>query len=204
MQVNGNVHHKTATEGQRDSGDTRAELGAGSRHSLSPNAVVRQCLDLLRAPLRKFVAERLHRAYGDLWIGHALGALHTSPGLSHIRREDLDHDLTALLQIVAKLYHAVFRSDSARFARPYFDEAREFRNALAHGVAFSLPDAFRAVDTIHRLLGVIGAEDLHSTELARERLLMHWAGGAFRRRRAAGDGIATQRNGSLPVQGAAR
>lgn len=51
----------------------------------------------------------------------------------------------------------VFRNDLSRAEQSFASELRETRNRLAHFDAFSPDDAYRALDTIERLLAAVGA-----------------------------------------------
>lgn len=133
--------------------------------------VVATALDLLRPHLATFVEARMRKEYGDDWVEYALGALHTSYGMNRLRPEHFLGDLAALLHTVGRFWPIAFRQGLSRFARPYIDEVREVRNAVAHGDLLTLDDAFRAVDTVHRLLRVFGVRDRSRTGQLRASLL---------------------------------
>jgi hypothetical protein len=136
---------------------------------------VTRALGALLPPLREYVASRMRSEYGEGWRSQALGALHTIPALCRTRPEHLDTDMTALFSIVGKFWHVAFRHTSGRFDRVLFDEAREFRNGLAHGDRFSLEDSFRALHTAHRLLKVIGCADRRDTDRLLTYCVRRWA-----------------------------
>jgi len=152
------------------------------RNACNPRDLIREALDLLRVPLGRFVEARMHREYGERWPEYALGALHSSHGLDRTRHEHLSTDLSALLTLVGRFWNIAFRRDTARFARTYLEEAREFRNGLAHGESFTLADALRAVDTVHRLLPIVGQSDRSRSGRLRADLLkqLAWRGEATR------------------------
>lgn len=123
------------------------------------NGAVEEALDLLRVPLATFVRGQMQHEYGEGWTNCALGALHSATASRHFRPQDLDHDLSAILHTVSNFWQVAFRRASPRFMRTHLEEVREFRNALAHGESLTLADALRAVDTVHRLLALIGESD---------------------------------------------
>jgi hypothetical protein len=140
------------------------------RTSSSPvwNHVVLEALDLLPGPLSRLVERRMKREYGNQWLEYALGGLQPSRGPRRAEPEDLRTDLSALLQVMSSFWHVAFQRASPRFARTYLEEIRGFRNVVAHGEAVSLPDAFRAADTVHRLLVILDDRNsLRSEQLCR-------------------------------------
>jgi len=115
----------------------------------------------------------MEREYGERWSEYALGALHASAGLDRTQHEHLKSDLSALLTIVSKFWNVAFRRNSVRFARTYLEEARDFRNALAHSESFNMADALRAADTVHRLLPMLGQTDRSQSGRLRATVLRH-------------------------------
>jgi predicted AAA+ superfamily ATPase len=69
------------------------------------------------------------------------------------------------LRVMADTWDAVFRGELPRSARNLVDELREVRNREAHRNEFSIDDAYRALDSMERLLAYIGAPE--ATELGR-------------------------------------
>jgi hypothetical protein len=172
-----------------------------STHDLpSPrwNEAVTDALSLLRAPLATFVRQQMQQEYGDGWVNCALGALHSATGSRHSRPQDLDHDLSAMLHTVINFWQMAFRRASPRFMRTHLEEVREFRNALAHGEYLTLADALRAVDTVHRLLALIGESDRTRSGRLRGTLLQMHVG---RLSSAISRGAAVQQAGDSRADG---
>ena len=89
---------------------------------------------------------------------------------------NVDEDPSAQISVVLDNWQAVFRDELRTTGRNLIGEVRDWRNKWAHNEPFSLDDAYRALDTIERLLTVIGAPDAATevgaakSELMRQRL----------------------------------
>lgn len=122
-------------------------------------------LDILRAGLAPYILRELKSVYKERWwisgvetvLDNAVGreAL-TSPGTEEEKFAKLD--IQALLVILWENWNAVFKNELGHSGRSYVSELREFRNRWAHQQPFSPEDAFRALDTMERLLGMVGGE----------------------------------------------
>ena len=75
------------------------------------------------------------------------------------------------LRVVADKWDTVFRSELPRSARNLIDELREVRNREAHRDEFSVEDAYRALDSMERLLTAIGAPEAEELGRAKNDLL---------------------------------
>ena len=89
---------------------------------------------------------------------------------------NVDEDPSAQISAVLDNWQAVFRDDLRTTGRNLVGEVRDWRNKWAHNEPFSHDDAYRALDTIERLLTLIGAPDAATevgaakSELMRQRL----------------------------------
>ena len=89
---------------------------------------------------------------------------------------NVDEDPSAQISAVLDNWQTVFRDELRTTGRNLIGEVRDWRNKWAHNELFSLDDAYRALDTIERLLTVIGTPDTATevgaakSELMRQRL----------------------------------
>lgn len=88
---------------------------------------------------------------------------------------NLDDDPSAQINVVLDNWQEVFRSELRTTGRNLVGEVRDWRNKWAHSEPFSHDDAYRALDTIERLLTVIDALEAtdvgaSKSELMRQRL----------------------------------
>ena len=116
-----------------------------------------RALEILNAGLKPFVEREMEAAYGQRWRYQALNALHdyhiTSDG------QDLHLDTQALFLIMWDQWKQVFSKTLGHMERNYVSELRETRNRWAHQEAFNFDDVSRALDSIHRLLSAVSADE---------------------------------------------
>ena len=88
---------------------------------------------------------------------------------------NVDEDVSAQINVVLDNWQDVFRNELRTTGRNLVGEIRDWRNKWAHSEPFSHDDAYRALDTIERLLTVIDAPEAAEvggakSELMRQRL----------------------------------
>ena len=125
--------------------------------SISNRERVGQALEILNAGLRPFVEREMEASYGHRWRYQALNALRDY----HITSDDQDlHlDIQALFLIMWDQWKSVFSKTLGHMERNYISELRETRNRWAHQEAFNFEDVSRALDSIHRLLCAVSADE---------------------------------------------
>ncbi|HEY4032339.1 MAG TPA: Swt1 family HEPN domain-containing protein [Ktedonobacteraceae bacterium] len=125
--------------------------------STSNRERIGRALEILNAGLKPFVEREMEAAYGQRWRYQALNALHdyhiTSDG------QDLHLDTQALFLIMWDQWKQVFSKTLGHMERNYVSELRETRNRWAHQEAFNFDDVSRALDSIHRLLSAVSADE---------------------------------------------
>jgi uncharacterized protein len=80
-------------------------------------------------------------------------------------------DVQAILTIMTSCWNDVFQDQLGWTGRSYVSELREVRNSWAHQRAFSAEDAFRALDTIARLLAMTGGKGQEQLKKLSQELL---------------------------------
>src|SRR5204863_9231935 len=103
-------------------------------------------------------------------------------------------DAQFLLKVMWDQWQPVFRNVLGQTERTYVSELRDVRNRWAHQETFSTDDAYRALDSVHRLLlGVSAAAEAVEVDRIRQDLL---------RARFAEQARQTQRKAAVaPVEG---
>ncbi len=121
-------------------------------------------LDLLLKGLRPYVLRELKSRYGERWwklgVEDALrGTVRAEARWAQMSDEERFEllDVQAILNLMTTCWNDVFQSQLGYIGRSYVGELREVRNTWAHQRPFSTDDAFRALDTMQRLLGMIGS-----------------------------------------------
>jgi hypothetical protein len=117
---------------------------------------VGKALALLTQGLAPFVARECEAKYGDNWVQ---SVVRREGGTAPLSRKISATDAQFLLKVVWDEWQPVFRSVLGQSERTYVSELRDVRNRWAHQDAFSTDDAYRALDSVHRLLLAVSAAD---------------------------------------------
>jgi predicted AAA+ superfamily ATPase len=129
---------------------------------------VHRGLDLLLEGLKPFVERQFQAVYGDDWRSSAAATLRDAKdwhaGNAHL-------DVQALLILMWENWHNVFRPVLGHAERNLVSELRTVRNRDAHQEVFSTDDAYRALDSIQRLLQAVSAPEAAEVERAKADLL---------------------------------
>jgi predicted AAA+ superfamily ATPase len=114
---------------------------------------VGRALGLMTQGLAPFVERECRAKYGGNWVARM--AVATAQSGERVSATDAQF----LLRVVWDEWNAVFRNVLGRSERTYVSELRDIRNRWAHQDAFSGDDAYRALDSMHRLLLAVSAAD---------------------------------------------
>src|SRR5436305_4014733 len=128
---------------------------------------VGKALELLNQGLFPFMKRELIAFYGDSWFQQASANLreYQMPG----KGDGKDRwDTQALLLVIWDQWNTVFRNALGQSERSLVSELREVRNKWAHQEPFSTDDAYRALDSIRRLLTSVSAAD-QATDVERQK-----------------------------------
>src|SRR5690349_13460338 len=130
---------------------------------------VGRALTLLSSGLAPFVGRELQAVYGPSWLDEvqrndrSAGALPQKVSAT---------DVQFLLKVVWSEWNTVFRKVLGQGERTLVSELRDIRNRWAHQEPFSTDDAYRALDSTHRLLMAISAaKEAEAVEKAKQELL---------------------------------
>lgn len=117
-------------------------------------------LDLLKQGLYPFLEREMKAALGEGWQEKARKALlERTPGSSKTGAQGAasNWDAHALLSVLLDQWESVFRKTLGKAERTLANELKDVRNAWAHQKAFSSDDAYRALDSVERLLQAVSA-----------------------------------------------
>jgi len=131
---------------------------------------VGKALDLLKDGLRPYVERELKATYKDRWIETARPSF---PDWQQPGKEGkgLNWDTQALLQVMCELWNDCFKKILGPSDRNLAFELRDVRNKWAHQKAFSTDDAYRAIDSISRLLAAVSADQVEAVEQMKAEIL---------------------------------
>ncbi|MCS6883598.1 MAG: Swt1 family HEPN domain-containing protein [Oscillochloridaceae bacterium] len=158
---------------------------------------VGKAMDLLRQGLLPFVEREAQTQYGKYWVSRV-----TEKWRNELtwRDDETPHlDIAALLKIMGEQWNEVFRKTLGFAERSLVSELREARNKWAHQESFSSDDAYRALDSAHRLLTAISAPQAEELERMKMELLRLRFDEQVRseRRKSAGAAIESAVTGAL-------
>lgn len=128
-------------------------------------------LDTLRDGLYPFVEREMKSIFGDQWLSEAINCLPSHYVVRKEGEEVLKSDISALLRVMWENWNQVFRNTLGRSERTLVSELRETRNEWAHTNTFSTDDAYRALDSIARLLTSISAPEADVVEKEKQAVL---------------------------------
>src|SRR2546425_1826609 len=117
---------------------------------------VGKSLEILNKGLQPFIEREMQAVYGTRWLQEAAANLRDYH-LSSARSSELSGDTQVLLMVMWDQWHTVFKNVLGHAERSLVSELRETRNKWAHQEAFSTDDAYRALDSMHRLLIAVSA-----------------------------------------------
>jgi hypothetical protein len=131
-------------------------------------------LDLLRAGLGPFVERELKRAvHAGALAESRVREITNAP----VNRGSSEWDVAVLLRLMWDTWNDAFRDALSHSDRSLVSELREHRNNWAHQEPFSTDDAYRVLDSAHRLLISVSAPQAQEIEaLKQEQLRVHFHG----------------------------
>ncbi|MFZ2361600.1 MAG: Swt1 family HEPN domain-containing protein [Anaerolineae bacterium] len=129
---------------------------------------VGKALELLQQGLRPYVQREMEAEYRSAWLKQAAYSLHKDEGWAD---SDPFLDAQALLVIMWDQWNSVFKETLGFAERAIVSELREARNTWAHQAPFTTDDAYRALDSIARLLTAISAPEAQEVERQKQELL---------------------------------
>ena len=125
--------------------------------AISNHERVGKALELLKNGLQPFVERELKEQHKQLWFEEFKASL-TSRQLSFAGTEDQPRwDVATVLKVMWDQWHKVFRKVLDQSDRSIVSELRDVRNRWAHQNLFSSDDAYRALDSVSRLLATVSA-----------------------------------------------
>lgn len=122
-------------------------------------------LELMKEGLTPFVETRLESKLTSHWKIRVLDRIPSIENL--VEDEEIFWDAYFLLKTMMIFWREVF-SDLKHPARSYVGEAFAVRNNWAHQQNFTHEDADRAIDTMRRLLEIVGKKEIVMKEVIEE------------------------------------
>lgn len=146
---------------------------------------VGRAMELLRQGLGPFVEREARAHIIPDYIPHGLRTLMEDPNTKD--KPITEWDAAALLRVMWDTWNDVFRQTLGHAERSLVSELRTHRNNWAHQESFSSDDAYRALDSAHRLLLAVSASQAAELEpMKMELLRLRFDEQARQQRRRAG------------------
>jgi hypothetical protein len=132
-----------------------------------------KALELLIDGLRPFVEREMRGVYGDRWLEASKAGLREdrTPAKNNKKSKEPNWDTQALLAVMWERWNEVFTKTLGRAERSVVSELRDTRNKWAHQESFSTDDAYRALDSVQRLLTAISAPQAGEVDRQKQELL---------------------------------
>ena len=154
-------------------------------------------MDTLKSGLAPFVSREFinhHKGRSDQVLQQVLGE-----PVQDAKGHFSNMDTAALLRVMWESWNEVYRDTLGHAERSLVSELRDIRNRWAHQESFSSDDAYRALDSTHRLLTAVSSPEAGEVENMKMELLRVRFDEQARtqRRRTAGTAIENQATGGL-------
>src|SRR5438067_10040008 len=128
---------------------------------------VGKALELLKQGLYPFMKREFKAYYGDTWFEQASANLREYQ-MPRKGGSNEHWDTQALLSVMWDQWKVVFRNVLGKAERSLVSELGDVRNKWAHQEPFSTDDAYRALDSIQRLLAAVSAAQ-QASEVERQK-----------------------------------
>jgi len=159
---------------------------------------VGKALDLLKDGLVPFVEREMKSQHKQQWLIAARASV-AETQTHFFAGSEPQWDSASLLAVLWNQWDPVFKKTLGRADRTLVSELREVRNRWAHQNPFSTDDAYRALDSVGRLLAAVSAPQSDEIEKLKMELLRVRFEEQVRteKRRSAGTAIESQATGTL-------
>ena len=134
--------------------------------AISNSERIGKALEIFNRALRPYIQREMESVHKDRWLDIARQGIRDDRAVP----ANFDQwDTPVLVGVVLDHWNNVFKNKLAASERSMLHEIRDARNKWAHQQSFSSDDAYRALDSMGRLLVAISAPD-EAVELERQRL----------------------------------
>jgi len=138
---------------------------------ISNHERVGRALNLLRDGLYPFVEREMKDIHGDQWLIPASASLPDHYVRNKNVQDVLKEDVSALLIVMWEQWNNVFKKPLGQSERTLVSELRNTRNDWAHKPNVLTDDAYRALDSVTRLLTAVSAPEADQVEKQKQELL---------------------------------
>src|SRR4030067_1086676 len=160
---------------------------------------VGKSLDLLKLGLQPFVERELKAQHAQLWFEEAKSSVSETQANLFGNEAEPRWDVAMLLSVMWSQWQIVFRKTLGQAERSLVSELRDVRNKWAHQQPFSSDDAYRALDSVGRLLMAVSAPQADEVDKMKQGVLPARFDEQVRteKRKSSGTAIESQATGNL-------
>ena len=130
-----------------------------------------KALDFLKGGLQPFVEREMKAQHSQLWFEQVKASVRETQSSLFGTEDKPRWDVAALLAVMWNQWQVVFRKTLGQAERSLVSELRDVRNKWAHQNPFSGDDAYRAMDSVGRLLTAISAPQADDVDKMKMELL---------------------------------
>jgi predicted AAA+ superfamily ATPase len=139
--------------------------------AISNHERVGRALKLLHQGLYPYFEREMKFAHGENWINIAGNLLPENYTRTKTIEEVIKNDLSGLLIAMWESWNTVFRKTLGHSERNLISELRTIRNDWAHTTTCTSDNAYRALDSIARLLVAVSAPEAAEVEKQKQELM---------------------------------
>lgn len=140
--------------------------------AISNHERIGRALNTLKDGLHPYIEREMRNIYKDKWLLAATPFVDDDRTLRRNIADTLRDDVAAQLKVMWGKWDDVFKQTLGRAERTLISELRTIRDTWAHGGGTtSTDDAYRALDSVTRLLSAIGAPEADTVDKQRYELL---------------------------------
>lgn len=139
--------------------------------AISNHERVGRALKLLSQGLYPFIEREMQSQYRDRWVVAATPDVDEDRTLRRNVQQILQEDIAAQLKLMWNQWNNIFKKTLGPAERGLVGELRGTRNSWAHATTTTTDDAYRALDSISRLLSAISAPESEEVDKQKYELL---------------------------------
>ncbi len=139
--------------------------------AISNHERVGRALTLLKEGMYPYIEREMKSVYKDRWMAVAAASMPEDRTLRRDAADTLREDVSAILLVMWDQWANVFKKSLGQTERTLVSELRTTRNNWAHNSNISTDDAYRALDSVARLLSAVSATEADAVEKQKQEIL---------------------------------
>ncbi len=130
---------------------------------------IRKALELFNKGIFPFVEREMVKAHGETWVEIVQNSQTNYKSVKSINyKQNINWDTQAIINVIWDNWNNIFSKTLGQYERSLIADLKAVRNKWAHQESLTTDDAYRALDTIERLLKAISAK-AEASEIEKEK-----------------------------------